>query len=308
MILSKCVGEPTTQPDCDDLLEKTNTMGHHWVPQHYLKGFAVEGTADRLWQFDKRAKSFSAAPIPAIQVAQQKRYNEQAVENALTNEVENPANPILDKLREGRKITSAEKRVFSQYLGTMLLRVPNSRRVATGMYPEVLSELLSDVSGAIDLMREHGASPLQIALRRAELIDAQQKFEAEMPSEAVEAIKNPFPHEDVIRGLFAMNWYLVKATGTQRYVTSDDPMFVFRCWGIGRQQSEFCFPLSSSMGLFGSRYPTNWWLSYSSTHVAQANERIVSDAGRFIYCSEQSNWIADYCETKPEKLQRLLPP
>jgi len=283
-------------------------MGHHWVPKYYLKGFATEDTDDRLWQFDKERGVFSTAPIPAAQIAQQRKYNESGIENDLANEIENPANPVLNKLRQGQQITNSEKRVFAEYLACMLYRVPNNRAVTSAMYPQVLEGLLDDVSSAIDGMKMRGASPMKVALRRAELIDAERNLRRTMPPEAINAINNPFPEGNITEAIVAMNWYLIEAIGEQRFVTSDDPMFVFRCWGVGNPKSEFCFPVSSQIGLFGSRYPAKFWLSYSSAHVDQTNERIVSDAGRFVYGDQQHDWIERYARTEPQQLKRLLPP
>ena len=47
-------------------------MGHHFLPQEYLRQFAVDGDRDRIWMLDKSERSFKLLPIK--NVAQARSY------------------------------------------------------------------------------------------------------------------------------------------------------------------------------------------------------------------------------------------
>ena len=41
-------------------------MGHHFLPQEYLRQFAVDYDRDRIWMFDKSERSFKLLPIKNV--------------------------------------------------------------------------------------------------------------------------------------------------------------------------------------------------------------------------------------------------
>ena len=38
-------------------------MGHHYIPQHYLRGFEVSGQPGMIWMYNKTAKTSKCLPI-----------------------------------------------------------------------------------------------------------------------------------------------------------------------------------------------------------------------------------------------------
>ncbi len=77
-------------------------MGHHYIPQAYLRGFTEPGSDRFLWMYDKVTDSFSRASVK--KVAQQSGFYSQEVEAELDRLIEGPAHRVLGMLRRGEAI------------------------------------------------------------------------------------------------------------------------------------------------------------------------------------------------------------
>ena len=116
-------------------------MGHHYVPQKYLRGFTDSSCPDALWQFDKKTLSYSVQPVSIAKIAQQRSFYDADTERLLNELVERPGNRVLDKLRSGDLSLEDEERAhLSVYIATMLKRVPHHRAKGEAMAPGVLTE------------------------------------------------------------------------------------------------------------------------------------------------------------------------
>jgi hypothetical protein len=82
-------------------------MGHHYVPQFYLKGFAIEGA---IWAHDKAAKKSFESTVKSV--ANENNLYTPTVEAFLTNQIETPTVPVLDRLRSGHSISEEQRRTF----------------------------------------------------------------------------------------------------------------------------------------------------------------------------------------------------
>jgi hypothetical protein len=80
-------------------------MGHHYIPQRYLKNFEVPQSDGSIWMFDKVSKRGKQVRIKAI--AQETDFYEPEIEVALNEAVEKPANPVIQKLLAGEWLIQA---------------------------------------------------------------------------------------------------------------------------------------------------------------------------------------------------------
>src|SRR5687767_3161923 len=110
-------------------------MGHHYVPQKYLRGFAETRNLDAIWMYDKRLRQFTNPGIKSV--AQESGFYNNDVEQQLNELVEKPANTVLDKLRNQDRITETDRIHLGVYIATMLKRVPKRRTEAYSMIPSV---------------------------------------------------------------------------------------------------------------------------------------------------------------------------
>src|ERR1700674_5383412 len=108
-------------------------MGHHYVPQQYLKGFTTPDNPAMIWMYDKTSGQSKRVPIKAV--AQAANYFDPQTETALAQSVEGPAQTVLAKLARGESISTDERVQVSLYIATMVMRVPRRRRPARELVP-----------------------------------------------------------------------------------------------------------------------------------------------------------------------------
>ena len=54
-------------PRYDNSLDiRVKNMGHHYIPQHYLRGFEVSGQPGMIWMYNKTAKTSKFLPIKSV--------------------------------------------------------------------------------------------------------------------------------------------------------------------------------------------------------------------------------------------------
>lgn len=278
-------------------------MGHHWVPQKYLDGFATEADAKCIWQFDKRKGSFSPWPLAIKQVAQQKAFNDPATEADLNRIVEVPVLRILDSLRSGNPLVPEYRKPLSIYMATMLRRVPSKRSLAKSLFPHSRDRVVDEViAGFREFAEANGGdeTALQRAMNSAEL--ARQKV---ADSDVTDIICDPWPTCEEVNAICSMSWQIIECSHGQAFITSDNPFFYFECYGLGTAKAEFTFPISSSLAIFGSPTRHESDRAISSFHVEEANRRIACAAERFIYCSSAFPWVKVLSEMRVESLSRI---
>jgi len=82
-------------------------MGHHTVPQRYLRNFEITGKEGFIWLFDKQGTGTREVSIE--KVAQQRRFYDQDVERQLAEAIEKPGNLAIRKLFASCPITADER-------------------------------------------------------------------------------------------------------------------------------------------------------------------------------------------------------
>ena len=122
-------------------------MGHHVVPQRYLKGFQAKERPLFIWMFDKEQNSAKLLPIK--QVAQVPEFYANDVEAALNTEAEIPGNDVIDKLRRGEALEEIDRRHLTYYIATMITRVPAARARAATFIPTALDDVARATRKAI---------------------------------------------------------------------------------------------------------------------------------------------------------------
>ena len=284
-------------------------MGHHSVPQKYLRGFTGPSCPNGLWQFDKKTLSYSKQPVSIAKIAQQRSFYDADTERLLNERVECPGNRVLDKLRSGNLSLNDEDRIhLSVYIATMLKRVAYHRAKAAAMAPGALREVTYELREQIRAYAHAGKISTEIARKPlAETDAAEAKFSSEMPDNVRRQIRSPWPAEAMIKLVYGMHWRLVCADGEDYFLTTDNPAFFFECYGLGTENSEFTFPVSCSLAIFGSWTPVakGNGISRQTRFVKEANRRLISAALRFIYSRDKVDWIPEVAAKDPPYLSRI---
>jgi hypothetical protein len=268
-------------------------LGHHFVPQRYLENFEDTSQAGFIWLHDKRGGPARLARID--KVVQAKRFYSTETETRLTREVEVPANAVIEKLIGDTAITPVERLQLAYYIGVMMKRVPARRRHATEMIPGVLADVVEKVRGGLKATAiAMQADPELLAQRLRDVDVMEVKFASEPPPEVVSQIREPWPSEAMLRALFEMTWRVLVSAGPQYFITSDNPAFFFREYGLGREESELSFPLSTTHALHGSWKTAGSdlvFLGATQALVKEVNRRLASEAERLAFYHEPAPWL-----------------
>lgn len=125
---------------------------NHYVPQAYLKGFSDPGTPDFIWVYEKGSgRSFRTNVKNA---AVETGFYPDDVEEALNEEIEIPANGVLEKIRRQEIVTPDEKLILSLYMGVMLKRVPRHRERQADLLPEVKERVFEELLAGLRVVKE----------------------------------------------------------------------------------------------------------------------------------------------------------
>ena len=150
-------------------------MGQHYLPQQYLRHFAIPSDEDHIWMYDKQSGKAKRLPIKAA--AQSPGFYTDEAERGMAQRVEAPAEMPLNRLRNSQQIDHEQRLKVAVYLESMLKRVPNFRRHALkGLkedYQKLACKIRKDPEGWRQAHKLKAAPEiiLQIVKKREEEID-----------------------------------------------------------------------------------------------------------------------------------------
>jgi hypothetical protein len=281
-------------------------MGHHYVPQKYLKGFADIGNTDAIWMYDKKLRKFTNPGIKSV--AQEADFYNEDIEQQLNEWVEKPANRVLDKLRNQVNISDTDRVHLGVYIATMLKRVPKRRTIAFSMLPDVLEKTINEVRAEIQEWGHTTQNKELFERRLREIEDAEQSLRSETPEFIIKQIRQPWASEQIIGLICAMPWRIAHSRGSVFFLTSDNPAYFFEAYGLGKPKSELTFPISKDLALFGSWQGKQNSISYVDARpalVREANKRLISGAERFVFSHRQEDWIVKISDDPKLYLSRI---
>jgi hypothetical protein len=269
-------------------------MGKHYLPQRYLRNFECPGCPGSVWQYDKKTGEVRQVAIKTA--AQTADYFPEDLERLLAHAVEGPANPAMAKLIAGQAITDSERHDMALYVATMLMRVPGNRRRMLEVYPIQLADycarLRHDIKALEGTLPE--ATPERVAAVLGYLDDFESRAARDPGLAMLEEMMTPVPFTAMVQAIEGMTWRVMLAPESDRFVTGDNPAFIFRWWGLGSRESELSFPLSPTRALHGSWQKGPSLLMFvpaSSTFVKEVNRRVVSITERFAFAHETMRWL-----------------
>jgi hypothetical protein len=268
-------------------------MGHHFVPQQYMRNFEDPNRRGFIWLHDKQGGDPRSVPI--TKVAQAKGFYSKETEAILANVVEKPANAVMKKLITEVGITQDERLQLAYYIGVMVKRIPARRRLSTAMIPGVLAKVISRVQEQlISVAKEQNADPEVLRRLLKEVAAAEKKLTTNTPPEVLKQIQDPWPSERIVLAVFNMIWRILVSSGPQYFLTTDNPAFFFNAFGLGKEKSELSFPLSSNYALHGSYQAAPSKLVFvrpTQNIVKEINRRLASEAERLAFYHEPAPWL-----------------
>jgi hypothetical protein len=281
-------------------------MGDHYIPQYYLRGFC-NGFGRRLWVYDKcDARKF---PTQVKSVANICGLYPPELEKHLSEEIENPANQVLDKIRNREPITRDDKITLSNYIAVMWKRVPESKTRLKERAPKIAADLRSALHQQIDQALISNPEKDPIAQRRkVEIDEILNRLSHDPPNEIWHQVIPVDRTPRMVASIATMTWRFISYDEKPVFLTSDNPVFHFRSLGIGKAESELSFPVSSHVTLWPTRrldIPEGYFPTTTAI-VKEMNRRIASITTRYVFHAEEEEWILPFLAKKNWKLNRIV--
>ena len=191
----------------------------------------------------------------------------------------------------------------------MLKRVPKRRTKAFSMLPDVLEKTINEVRTQVQEWGRTTQNKELFERRLKEIEKAEESLRTKTPESIVEQIRLPWASEQIIGLICAMSWRIVHSTGSDLFLTSDNPAYFFEAFGIGKPKSELTFPISTDLALFASWQGEQNSISYLQARPAlirESNKRLINGAERFIFSHRQENWIVKISDNPKPYLSKIL--
>jgi hypothetical protein len=286
-------------------------MGHHYVPQRYLRQFEAVGKPDRIWQFEKPGGTAQCLLIKVV--AQARKFYEPEVEILLGREVECPGSAAIERLLSSIKIDATERLNLGLYIGVMMSRVPARRKRVEEMIPDVLIKVMNNFRESVRVAAtEMDVDPNRVANLLTEANRIERTYQQTLPKCISDQIREPWPSPAILGAIITMHWKIFTTNGPQYFVTSDNPFFFTKECGLGNLRSEFFMPLSPTHLLHGSRVYQGRELSNQPVPqrvVRQVNNRTVHEAEKNDFCTRGSVLAARRnCQERRLQIRTFLEP
>ena len=252
-------------------------MGQHYVPREYLGHFATPADTKKIWMYDRSRRTFKLLPIAIV--AQKSRFYLDRDERTFSDLVEGPAITPLKLLRIGSNLDQHGRTCVATYMQTLLTRVPAHRKKV----PEMMDEILPQVAASLDeTMRLAGLGRKEDSFSLKEI---QGGDYSSLPAENLRemTIGQHFLPETITH-LYYMSWTVFNTEGESYFYTSDNPVYYSN--GLGKQDSEVAFPISSTMALVAGWAGRPAGLTFAratATQVNRINEATRRGADRFLF-------------------------
>ncbi len=280
-------------------------MHNHYVPQHYLRGFCSNSNGD-IWVYDKKEGRLFSANV--IRIANICGFYSEDIEKYLADDIEGPANHVLDKIRKRERLDTNDKEALSRYISVMWKRVPQSKNRLKERAPKVAGEVQERVHSTLDRIAEKDPSKRDfVESRKAEADEILSRLSQDPPAEVWHRTIPVDSTPRMVEAMATMTWTFLTFDEKPAFLTCDNPVFFFSGLGIGRSESELSFPICSNIMLWGTRR-TNLPEGYFPTKmviVKEMTRRIASITTRFAFHSKKEDWILPFLGKGRWQLNRI---
>ena len=248
------------------VVSKTSHRISHYVPQEYLRPFAPPSQPDQVWRMDKLNGESKLLPIK--NVGMEKDFYTGRYEDWLSLKVEGPAWGPRNELLRHEQIDLDGRRKLAILLYSMMVRGPRTRRI---LVEESIPRLAPEVA-------------LRLTV-------------GDKTSGEIIRMLHSLPVSDRVVALLSdMTWRVVtiKERGHERFITSDNPVFIDYGYGLKRPFGELSFPLSSRTALHARWQGQPGKLLFDecpSSTVKEFNRRSVLESVQYLFSDSESKWV-----------------
>ncbi len=282
-------------------------MGNHYVPQYYLRGFSVAPMSDLIWVYRRGTEDVFKTAIHNI--AQENKFYPDDMEQYLANEIEEPANIVLQKIQALASLTLEDKEVLSKYMMVLWKRVPEHKNWIKDKAPEIMNPVFERIDNElVEFGIQYPEKMDLVEKRRKELQALRTTKESDILHDIWLANMPPDRTPQTLEALSQMTWRFFTARDNEYFITSDNPLFFFRWMGIGKQQSEVTFPITQNIALWATwRIDVKEGYFPTRPQVAkEINRRTASIAHNYLYSPSSETWIGTLANKKIHRLNRIV--
>ncbi|MBJ2160275.1 DUF4238 domain-containing protein [Variovorax sp. IB41] len=280
-------------------------MGDHYLPRHLLNGFAKPAIQSR------RSAAIFRYEVPSAGAAQNLTVatvaNETGMygdmEPVLQSEIEQPANPIIERLRRHLgPVPAADHSVLARYVLTAIRRVPDGRARTVASLPAVAASVRQSYAEQLD---QHRQFP-----DRVEQADAfEKKLDAAFEKVLTEPVQwlwkktlLPEHFERTIRALSVMTWFVHAAPAGKQLLIGDVPVIWNRRVGLKEKEAMWLMPIASDR-LLSVSYQRAAALRQTlpAPTVRNHNANTIVQASRFIFARDAEAWITKAIQEETQR-------
>lgn len=290
---------------------------HHYVPQGYLRGFAIEGEKSLIWEYDKDTGGISRHPKSVRDICSEHHYyaqrkddgsvDNESMEDAF-HDIEDKTPRIIKNIKfpgTGKKVTltDEERVVLSFFAAIQLFRVPNFRDGIEEMHRKVAEMTLDHI---VRNDKENGKLPPEV----------EELFERGGIEIEVERFVSLEPMINLAKEgcsrLLEKVWHFAAPAEGMTFVTSDNPVYfqvpekyrsqIGPYFGPLHQLTEVTLPLRRDLLLIFSPatpYTPEQYDRLDCTSVQldkpdtkNINKRTTLAAAQYVYSCEKSEALA----------------
>ena len=272
---------------------------NHITPQEYLKHFATIHNPDLIWRFNIRKGLWEELPVK--RAGQRKDFFSSEYDHRLNESVEGPAISHLNKLRTQEYVDAVGRSAISKYVAVMIARTERMRLRMADAISQDIDRALQDPEAAA---QKWGLPvlPVNISLRKIKSGIRGDPLRTKEP-----VLRQVVDLKKVETHINKMKWQVFTVDTLDRFLTSDNPVFISRAAGIKPPDGEFLFSLASDIALVGNWEPSLGeltFLSANSRFVKEFNRRIVSAAENWLYFHKKANWVNKVVQNPSTKVDR----
>lgn len=308
------------------------SVKHHYVPQCYLRQFALQyRKGHHVAVFDRKIGTSFRANVK--DVACQNYFNRlnltgmapDALEKAMSG-FETKLAAALARINEARSHENEEDRAYLITLvGLTALRNPDIRESLRKIYEDagkmnIAARLASKETydESIRQAKDQGALPADYNVTYDEMKAAFERgdFKIVLQNEALISLELQML-DHIMPLLFRRGWHLLRAPdGSGGFVTSDRPFFLM--WsdpakrtgpnapGIALAGTDIYFPISPQLAVVGAFDVRNTIEDVDETRVAVANSAMTAGAHRQVYARDHQFSYAQTAQEKPRRGGQLI--
>jgi hypothetical protein len=260
-----------------------------WV---YEKGRPYTPGDQHLWLYSPCRMSLAKAGAEKdfyAQVNDQGIVDYDSVEKKLEI-LEQPAQPVIDKIRQQHLINDDEKKILADYIMLLFKRVKYQRNNPNDNWAKVKEETFARLDKEVEELCILHADKPHIVANFQEAYKKTKLGYGDKPTPKLLNDQLFFRYEKMIEGLLEMNWSFAVNNTRSPFVASDNPIYFTR--GAGLKKSDLTFPLSKEIALIASW--SNLPYAYKpigEQFVKNINRRTIALAVNHIYAPISAEWI-----------------